>query len=60
MVAAHQRDCSQHPTGLLADFYIYDESAKVHNAVSGYVLETVKDRFYFTKACRCAVSLASF
>lgn len=47
MVAAYQRNCSQHPTGLLADFYIYDESARVYNAASGKVMETDNDRLYF-------------
>ena len=53
-VAAYQRNLSQHPTGLLADFYVYDESAKVYNAAPGWVHETDKDGAYWMNACRCA------
>ena len=38
-VAAYQRNLDQHPTGLLADFYMYDESHKVYNAATGRVHE---------------------
>ena len=55
-VAAYQRNLSQHPTGLLADFYIYDEKHMVYNAADGWVHETGNDGAYWMNACRCADS----
>ena len=65
-VAAYERNRSQHPTLLLADFYVFDESAKVYNASTGFVLENNRDdpsnshdKDYFTNASRCAKLLNS-
>ncbi|EIE21763.1 Six-hairpin glycosidase [Coccomyxa subellipsoidea C-169] len=66
-VAAYERNRTQHPTGLLADFYVYDESAKVYNASTRFVLENNRDdpsnshdKDYFTNASRIPWRLASF
>ncbi len=53
-VAAYQRNLDQHPTGLLADFYMYDESHKVYNAATGRVHEKETDGSYWFNACRFA------
>ncbi len=49
-VAAYKRNLSQRGTGLLADFYVYDEGNNVYNAAPGWVLETGNDGEYNTNA----------
>lgn len=41
-VAAYQRNLSQHKTGLVADFYKYDEHYNVYDASTEQVLEMTK------------------
>ncbi|CAL5226006.1 g8809 [Coccomyxa viridis] len=58
--AAYQRNLDQHPTGLLADFYMYDESHKVYNAATGRVHEKETDGSYWFNACRVPWRLAAY
>lgn len=56
-VAAYKRNLSQHGTGLLADFYLYDEDHYVYDAATKWVYETDNDKDYFTNASRLATIL---
>ncbi len=51
-VAAYQRNLSQHKTGLVADFYKYDEHYNVYDASTEQVLEKPNDKDYNTNASR--------